>query len=76
MIARAGAILSSYVLVLDTYDPSLVYVICLVAAVVALVLLARLPDTTGVQLPQTFVECDALFGGHVPCPAEDHSRMA
>ncbi|XP_063690112.1 solute carrier family 22 member 15-like [Bolinopsis microptera] len=76
MIARAGAILSSYVLVLDTYDPSLVYIICVVAAVLALVLLARLPDTTGIQLPQTFGECDALFQGQVGGPVEDLSRMA
>ncbi|KAL5249670.1 hypothetical protein ACHWQZ_G018510 [Mnemiopsis leidyi] len=76
MIARAGAILSSYVLVLDTYDPSLVYIICLVAALLALVLLARLPDTAGTQLPQSFAECDALFRGQGRGPVEDLSRVA
>ena len=76
MIARAGAILSSYVLVLDTYDPSLVYIICLIAAVLALLLLARLPDTAGTQLPQTFAECDALFRGQGGEIVEDLSRVA
>ena len=76
MIARAGAILSSYVLVLDTYDPSLVYIICIVAGALAFLLLSRLPDTTDITLPQTFAECDAVFCGGARKEFVDVSRIA